>query len=58
MVISCGTISDYAACKRIPRADATQTLKDALARLADFYAIGDITPPPEWELDAANPIRA
>ncbi|MFH5949366.1 hypothetical protein [Roseomonas xinghualingensis] len=58
VVISCGTLTDYATCKGIPRADATQTLKDALARLADFYAIGDVTPPPEWELDAANPIGA
>jgi hypothetical protein len=53
VVISCGTLRDYAGCKGIPRPDATKTLKDALSRLADFYAIGEVQPPPGWLEEAA-----
>jgi hypothetical protein len=50
VVISCGTLTDYALCKGIRRSTAAETLKDALERLADFYAVGDVTPPPDWEV--------
>jgi hypothetical protein len=58
VVVSCGTLKDYADCKGIRRSAAMETLKDALDRLADFYAVGDVTPPPEWELDAGIPNEA
>ncbi len=51
VVISRGTLTDYAACKGIRKADAGRTLRDALGRLAGFYAIGDVQPPPDWEMD-------
>lgn len=51
VVISRGTLTDYATCKGVRRSAAAATLKSALGRLADFYGIGDVTPPPEWEAE-------
>ncbi|MDT8330190.1 DUF6456 domain-containing protein [Roseomonas gilardii] len=48
VVISRGTLDDYCRCKGARRQDVGETLRRALARLADHYALGDVQPPPEW----------
>jgi hypothetical protein len=53
VVVSCGTLADYTTCKGIRKGEAAKTLKDALERLADFYAVGDVQPPPGWIEEAA-----
>ena len=49
VVISRGTLADYTTAKGLRNGIAGATLSGALERLADFYGIGDVTPPPEWE---------
>ncbi|WP_424139380.1 hypothetical protein [Roseomonas chloroacetimidivorans] len=48
VVISNGTLDDYASCKGMRRQTAAETLGDALDRLADFYQVGDVQPPKEF----------
>jgi hypothetical protein len=51
VVISRGTLADYTTTKRMRKGAAAATLKAALERLADFYGVGDVQPPPEWEAE-------
>jgi hypothetical protein len=51
VVISRGTLTDYTKVKGLRNGAAGVTLKAALERLADFYGVGDVTPPPEWEAE-------
>ncbi|MFH5924568.1 DUF6456 domain-containing protein [Roseomonas xinghualingensis] len=49
VVVSRGTLKDYTECKGIRKGLAADVLKEALLRLADFYNVGDVHPPPHWE---------